>query len=208
MRKSLLFVTDNPHKKKRFTAYFRPLGLSVITSSDLGKKLKVVEDGKSAIENAVKKAMAGFRETGLASFGVDYWFRIEGLSKDLQPGPFVRRIFAGKGGERREATDEEMINYYQKIIKNLGGETKGVWTSAIALVTTSETIFTETFSRETILTSKRSPKVTPGEPLNSLQIDKKTKKYFTDLTQEEWILLETSSEKKYIDFMKKHLGRF
>lgn len=208
MARSLFFATDNNYKKVRFQAYFKPLGLSVLTYSDFNKKVKVFENGKNAEQNALKKAKAGFKLTGLPSIGVDYWFQIKGLPKRLQPGPFVRRIFVGKSGRRGEATDEQMINYYQKIIEGLGGKAKGFWTSSMALVISPKKIYTSTFTRETVLVSKRSSKLTRGEPLNSLQIDTETGKYFTDLTQKEWIMLQESSEKRYIDFMKKHLREF
>lgn len=205
MARKILFATTNPHKAERFQAYFSPLGLSVISLVDIQEKVEVVEDGKTPEENALKKATAGFKATGLPTFGVDYWLRIEGLPKNLQPGPYVRRIFLGKGNERVDATDEEMLEYYIVKIKDLGGKTKGIWTSAIALVISPKKIFIESFARETVLTSTRSPATTPGEPLNSIQIDPKTGKYFTDLSKEEWLKLQGERERRYIGFMKKHL---
>lgn len=205
MAKKILFATENPYKKIRFQSYFSQLNLRVLTPSDLGERFDVIEDGTTPGENAIKKAVAGYQLTGLPSFGVDYWFRIVGLPEDLQPGPFVRRIFTDVTGQRKEATDEEMVKYYGSLIKSLGGMAKGLWTSSIALVINPQKIYTEGFSRETILTSKKSPKMTPGEPLNSLQIDTETNKYFTDLTQEEWVMVQGNSEQMYIGFMKKHL---
>lgn len=205
MSKEILFATTNPHKKERFRAYYKTLNLKVISFSDIRDKVKVVEDGKTPEENALKKAMAGYIVTRKPSFGVDYWLRIEGFPEDEQPGPFVRRIFAGDGGERSDATDEEMLTYYTSKIKVLGGKTKGMWTSAIALVITGSKHYVESFSRETILTSERSLNRTEGEPLNSIQIDPKTGKYFTDLSTEEWLKLQKEREVSYIDFMRKHL---
>lgn len=208
MVKEILFATDNNYKKVRFQAYFDSLGLSLLTFSDLREKIEISEDGKTAEENAVKKALAGFKLTKMPTFGVDYWLTIKGLSSDLQPGPFVRRIFKDKTGTRKEATDEEMLDYYEKIIEGLGGRTVGKWTSAIALVVNKTKIFSESFERENIFTSKRASKLTPGEPLNSLQIDPGSGKYLCDLTKEEWVELQSGNEEKYIDFMKRHLKDF
>lgn len=205
MAKQILFATSNPHKKARFQAYFEPLGLDVISFSDINSQVDVVEDGKTPKENALKKAMAGYLATGKPTFGVDYWLRIEGLPEDQQPGPHVRRIFVGSDNQRIEATDEQMLSYYINKIRALGGRTKGVWTSAIALVVGQDRVFVESFSRETTLTSERSPNKTKGEPLNSIQIDPKSKKYFTDLTTAEWLNLQKEREKGYIDFMREHL---
>lgn len=205
MSREILFATTNPHKKERFQAYFETLGLKIISFSDIQDKVEVMEDGKTPEENALKKALAGYELTKIPTFGVDYWLRIEGFSEDMQPGPYVRRIFIGKDNKRKEASDEEMIEYYTEKIKALGGRTKGIWTSAIGLVIDPNHIYTESFTGETILTSERSSNKTDGEPLNSIQIDLKSGKYFTDLKSEEWLNLQKEREKGYLDFMKKHL---
>jgi inosine/xanthosine triphosphate pyrophosphatase family protein len=204
MSREILMATNNPHKTERFKHYLNPLGLSVVVFSDVGEKIEVIEDGKTPEENALKKAKAGFEATGRPSFGVDYWFYIQGISDEKQPGPFVRRIFV-EGGKRKEATDDEMLDYYTKLVDGLGGRTKGLWNSAIALITGAGKSYTDNFTRETILTSERSSKRTKGEPLNSIQIDSKTGKYFTDLTKEEWLKLQEEREKGYIKFFKSHL---
>jgi len=199
-------ATGNPHKAERFKHYLTPLGFSVITFADLKEKVEVVEDGITPEENALKKAKAGFEATGKPCFGVDYWFYINGLSPGKQPGPHVRRIFVGESGERNEATDDEMLDYYTNIIEGLGGKIGGLWNSAIALITSAGKSHTDSFTRETILTSKRSPKMTDGEPLNSIQIDPQTGKYFTDLTKNEWLLLQQGRERGYIDFFRRYIN--
>ena len=205
MAKEVLFATTNPHKKERFQAYFAGLGLKVLSFSDIEDKVQVIEDGKTPEENALKKAIAGYLATRKPTFGVDYWLHIDGLSENMQPGPYVRRIFVGKNNQRKEATDEEILEYYIDKIKALGGKTRGIWTSAIALVVSPDRIYTEGFNRETILTSERSPNKTEGEPLNSIQMDPKSGKYFTDLTTDEWLKLQSERERGYIDFMRKYL---
>jgi XTP/dITP diphosphohydrolase len=205
MGKQILMATSNPHKKERFQHYLKELSLNVIGLADLDEKIEVVEDGKTPEENALKKAMAGFETTGKPTFGVDYWFYIEGLPAERQPCQYVRRIFVGEAGERKDATDDEMLEYYSKLVKELGGKTDGLWVSAIALITSKGKEFVERFERKTILTSKINPKRTPGEPLNSIQIDPTTGKYFTDLTKKEWLELQTNREKSSIDFIKSHL---
>lgn len=201
MTREILMATHNPHKKERFEYYLSNTGLSVVCFGDLKQKIEVVEDGKTPEENALKKSLAGFNGSGLPTFGVDYWFFINGVSEELQPGPFVRRIVKEEG-KRVEATDDEMLEYYSKMVESIGGTTTGIWTSAIALVINEKKHFTERFTRETILTSRVNPKRTEGEPLNSMQIDPGTGKYFTDLTKEEWLKLQSGREKGYIDFLK------
>jgi inosine/xanthosine triphosphate pyrophosphatase family protein len=205
MTKKLLMATGNPHKKERFQNYLKQLGISVISFGDLKNNIEVTEDGKTPEENALKKVRAGFDATGIPSFGVDYWLFIDGLPDDIQPGAFVRRIFKGDHGERVEATDEEMLDYYSDLVERLGGKTKGKWISAIALVVDKDKHFIERFERVTTLTSKVGQNRTEGEPLNSLQIDPKSGKYFTDFTTEEWLELQKQSELGYIRFFEEHI---
>ena len=197
-------ATNNPHKAERFKHYLTPLGLSVVTLVDIGKNTKVVEDGKTPEENALKKAKAGHKATGMATFGVDYWFFIEGIPDQIQPGPHVRRIIV-EDGKRKEATDDEMLDYYTKLIAGLGGRSGGLWKSGIALISSTGTSYSEEFTRGTILTSERSLKRTEGEPLNSIQIDPNTGKNFTDLTEDEWLKLQEERERGYVRFFESHL---
>ena len=163
------------------------------------------EDGKTPEENALKKATAGYEKTGMTTFGVDYWFKISGLLKDKQPGPYVRRIFFDKHGMRTDGTDDEVLNYYADIARNMGGKVNGTWTSAIALVISKGKYFVARFHTKTLLVDKRCQAYMPGEPMNSIQIDPVTGKYLAELTKEEWLSRQKHQEKGYFDFMKKHL---
>lgn len=202
--KQILFATTNPHKKERFQAYFKPLGLKVLSLADLNIHLKVEEDGKTPEENATKKAMAYYKIAKIPTFAVDYGLYIDKFPPEKQPGLFVRRIY----GDSREVTDEEMLTYYICELEKVGGKSGGKWVSAISLVVDGK-VYSQSFSGKTMLTSKRSSSaVTIGEPLNSLQIDPRSGKYFTDLTMDEWVTLQSEREKGYIKFMKRCLEKF
>jgi inosine/xanthosine triphosphate pyrophosphatase family protein len=205
--KEVLVATYNPHKKERFEYYLTQLGLSVIGLEDIAEGIKVVENGSTPEENALKKAFAGYNAAEIPTLGIDYWFHIEGLPDELQPNSNVRRIPAEfRQGER--ATDEEMLKYYTGLVSSLGGRAKGLWTSAAALVISSDIFYTEGFTRKTILTAELSLNKTPGEPLNSIQIDPRTGKYFTDMSTEEWLALQSEREKGYIRFVQDHMHEF
>jgi len=117
----------------------------------------------------------------------------------------VRRIYIGKNNQRVEADDKQMLEYYTNKVGMLGGKTKALWISAIALTISPEKTYTETFTRETIMVSERSATVNEGEPLNSIQIDPVTGKYLSDLTKDELLSLQKQGGERYIGFMKKHL---
>lgn len=205
MGREILFATTNLNKIARFQEYFKELGLTVVSFSDVGSKVEVIEDGKTPEENARKKALAGYNATGKPSFGIDYWLTIVGLPENMQPGPYVRRIYTGNDNQRVEASDEQMLEYYSDKVKMLGGKVKAVWTSAIALTINPEKTHAETFIRETIMVSERSENINEDEPLNSIQIDPRTGKYLSDLTKDELLNLQKQGGERYIGFMKKHL---
>jgi len=200
--KKILFATTNPHKKERFQAYFRSLGLNVLSFSDLNININIKEEGRTPEENAKIKAMAGFKASKIPTFAVDYGLYIDKFSDDMQPGLNIRRIHK----DERAVSDEEMLDHFVRELEKVGGKSKGNWISAIALVTDNK-FFSESFSGWSFFTARKSPKMTPGEPLNSIQVDPKSGKYFTDLTKKEWINLQEAREKGYIKFMKKHLKR-
>jgi len=199
--KEILFATTNTHKRERFQAYYEPLGLKVLDLKDLRVEVDIVEDGITPEENAVKKALGYYKEVKIPTFAVDYGLYIERFPQEKQPGLFVRRIY----GDDREATDEEMLDYYTSELVKVGGESLGKWISSIALVLEPNDIRTENFSRRTLFTAQRSLRVTPGEPLNSIQIDPNSGRYFTDLSRDEWLKLQQERERGYINFIRKHL---
>jgi len=199
--REILFATTNPHKIERFQVYYKHLELKVLNPKDLNVDIKVVEDGITPEENAIKKALEYYREVNIPTFAVDYGLYIEKFPPEKQPGLFVRRIY----GDNREVTDEEMLDYYTSELERVGGTSPGKWVSSIALVFEPDDIRTKNFSTRTILTAVRSPHITPGEPLNSIQIDPRSSKYFTDLSKEEWLSLQEDRERGYVDFMREHL---
>ena len=67
----------------------------------------------------------------------------------------------------------------------VGGESKGQWITAIALAISPDRILSETFSRPTFLTARRSHTLIPGAPLSSIQVDPISGKYYSEMTYEE-----------------------
>lgn len=201
--KDVLFATNNPSKLERFRKYYEPIGINIVSPKDTEIELEVEEDGKTPEKNALIKALAYHNASQIPVFAVDYGLRIENFPEEKQPGVNVRRIpgFAERPG------DQDLLDYYTEGLKTVGGESEGEWTAAIALVTTGGQTHTANFNRTTVFTSERSNKITPGEPLNSIQIDPDTGKYFSDLNEEEWMEIQQRGESRYIEFMKKHLDK-
>lgn len=201
MKKKLLFGTKNKTKRDRFQKLLEPLNLEVLSLSDININIGIKEGGKTPAENAIKKAKAYFSESSLPTFSIDYGLSIDKFPSDKQPGLFVRRIY----GDEREASDEEMLNYYISEIKRVDGSSPGSWVSAIALAVAPKKVFSQTFSERTLFVSKRSSVVTPGEPLNSIQIHPISNKYKSEMTIEERAKAQDKIDKGFFKFIKQKL---
>ena len=117
----------------------------------------------------------------------------------MQPGLFVRRV------NGCELTDQEMIEYYINLVNKYGknGKLDAKWKYGLALINMGVE-HTYTFEKGGFyLTNKKSDKINPGYPLNTISINKKLNKYFTDMTSPDWESVE-QTEDDVIDFIVKH----
>ena len=179
-KKRILFATTNPTKLARVSELLRHLPLEILSLEDVNSYSQVTEDGKTPEDNARKKVEYHYSEIGMPTIAVDSGLYIDLFPKDKQPGLFVRRIF----GTGNDVTDEEMLSYYKQELDKVGGTSKGVWITAVALKTSPDNIISKTFESETMFTSQASDVQTPGEPLNSLQINPITGEYYSEMTPE------------------------
>ena len=203
MKKRILFGTTNQTKGDRFQKLFESLDLEIVSPRDLAIHISAPEDGKTAEENAISKAQAYFSRANLPTFAVDYGLYIDRFPEEKQPGLFVRRF---PGATREGATDAEMLEYYVSELRRAGGESAGSWISAIALVVSAHEAFSASFSNRTIFVSKKTPILTRGEPLNSLQIDPELNKYKSEMTPEERMSAQDRIDKGIYEFMRQHIS--
>lgn len=177
--KKVLFATGNETKAKRFSKGLYEKGIEVITLNDIDKKIEVEENGKNAIENALIKAKAYAREVNIPVFAMDDNLYLENVPEENQPGMYVRRV----NGKRLD--DDEMIEHYINLVKQFGtnGKLTCRWVYGLAIIN-GEKENTYTWNKEDFyLVDKESDKINPGYPLNSISINKKLNKYFTDITE-------------------------
>lgn len=196
----VLFGTTNKTKRDRFQELFKPLGLNILTLTDMKIESIAEEKGKTPTENAESKALFYVEKVGIPTFAIDYGLYIEKFPDDEQPGLFVRRIH----GDDREVSDEELLNYYISELEKVGGESPGVWVSAISLALSPNEVFSEEFSEDTLFISKKSLVVTPGEPLSSIQIHPITKKIKSEMSPEDRVKNQDVIDKGFLAFMRKH----
>lgn len=197
----LLFATGNQSKIKRFFKELSDNGIELLSLNDINVNIDIEENGKDAIENAIIKAMAYYKETGMITMAMDDTLYLEGIPDKLQPGTHVRRV------NGKKLNDEEMIEHYTKLAKKYGvdGKITARWIYGIALIKDNK-INTYTWSKDDFyITDKRNDKLEKGYPLNSISINKKLNKYFTDITEEDKKIIN-QEETDVIEFIKNSIG--
>ncbi len=198
--KKILFATENQSKAKRFKNGLLKNDIEIITINDLEKKVNIEENGNNAIENALIKARAYANVYNYPVLAMDDNLYIEGIPEDKQPGMYVRRV----NGKR--LNDEEMIEHYTNLAKKYGknGKLTCRWVYGMALINNGKE-FTYTWSKEDFyIVDKPSNRIDVGYPLNTISINKKLNKYFTDLTEEDKKQIQ-EDESNVIEFICKNL---
>lgn len=178
--KKLLLGTTNKAKIATVKSVSEGLNFEFLNLKDFGiENYDVEETGKSEKENAVIKALEYYKISKTPVLSVDTGLYLEGLSDEMQPGVFVRRMVSEK------ATDREMTDYYKKMIKALGGSVLGKWKVAYCFLKSDneKKIYEVEISRTFV--EKESKIYTEGYPLASIQIDNKLNKYVSEITEKE-----------------------
>lgn len=175
----VLFATGNPAKVKRYKESLEKNGIELITIKDIGINLNIDENGKDAIENAYIKAKAYYDAIGIPTIGMDNNLFIDGIDESLQPGTHVRRV----GG--RQLSDEEMITYYTRLVKEHGGKLQAKWVYGMVVIT-DKSCDELTWSKDKFyFVSTPCSKRNPGYPLDSISIIPEFNKYLVELSDEE-----------------------
>lgn len=192
----ILFATGNPSKVKRFAKGLEKEGINILTLNDIDKKVEIEENGKNAIENAIIKAKTYSKIVNMPVLAMDDNLYIENVPEEKQPGMFVRRV----NGKR--LTDEEMIEHYTNLVKEYGENGKLIcrWVYGMAIINNGK-VSTYSWSKDDFyMVDKTSPKINPGYPLDTISINIKLNKYFTDITEEDKHNLY-EDEQNVIDFI-------
>ena len=198
--KQILFATGNPSKAKRFSKGLLEKGIEVVTLKDMNIEIDVEENGKSAIENALIKARAYSKVVGIPVFAMDDNLYLENVPEEKQPGMYVRSV----NGQR--LADEGMIEYYSNLAKEYGvaGRLTCRWVYGIAIID-NEKESTYTWSKEDFyMVDKPSDKINPGYPLDTISINKRLNKYFTDITEEDKRKLQ-EDESDVVEFIARSI---
>lgn len=198
--KQILLATKNPAKIKRYKNGLLNRGIKLLTLDDIKVNLEIQEDGQDALENALIKARNYYQETGITVMAIDDNLFLENVPMEKQPGSFVRRV------NKKRLSDLEMLEYYINLVKEYGtdGKLNAYWLYGLALIKDGLE-FTYTWkSADFYLVDTKSKKIETGYPLNSISLNKKLGKYFTDLTESDKLLIQGNDEQVF-DFIAKNV---
>lgn len=179
--KEITFGTSNPAKVLQIRSVLSPAGIEVFGIEDKSQLPDVVEDGKTASENAKKKAFEYAKALKKIVFAMDNALYLDGLTPDKQPGIHVRRM----NGTIKRPTDNDMIRYYSKLIKSLGGKVGGYWEYGICIASPEGEYKETVIKAPRIFVSDPSEKIEKGYPLESLQIEPASGRYMSEFSREE-----------------------
>lgn len=101
-RAGLLVATNNQGKLREYAGLLGGLPFKLITLADAGVAADIQETGSSMAENAVQKATACARLSGLTTLADDSGLEVDALGGE--PGPLSRR-YAGENVSDRERNE-------------------------------------------------------------------------------------------------------
>jgi XTP/dITP diphosphohydrolase len=197
--KQLLIGTGNRGKARFIKNLLSDLQVKFLSPQELGVSISVDENGDTVEENARIKALGYFRASGVATLSPDSGICIEVCQMISNPAFYVRRVSRDRG-----ATDEEVLEHFSSLVSNLGGQTVGRWTTALALAASADSVICKRFERQTILTARPCPERSPGSPLQSMQLDPDTGRYLAQMSPDELRAYYRRSQGFY-EFVKTHL---
>lgn len=200
MDKIILFYATN-NKSKLHNMYYRLQNypIQVICPADLNIHLEVAENGSTAVENALQKAQAYFNALHIPTIAGDSGVYIDGISKEEQPGLYVRRV------NGKVLSDDEMIDYYSCLAGKAEKDCFLSYFTGIALITENDTFTTTLLEGPLKLSPIPNPnRIHRGNPLDVItQLE--DGRFSNELSDEERTQREKAEEQKFTDFIVSHL---
>lgn len=190
MKKRILIGTTNPSKTVWLKTYFAEMpAFECVTLSELGIHVDVPEEGDTPEQNALQKALAYHKATGLAvvSHDAGLYFREFSMDDPRQPGLHIRRV------DGKVLDDEGMMEYYIGLARSFGPlhacycngfasvDEAGRW-AVFNQDRPDDDRFFQSFGF--LLVDQPHEKRRPGWPLDSLSKEPVSGKYWFDLPGE------------------------
>lgn len=204
----VLLGTTNPSKVKRFSDLLKGYGIEFITLRDIEVIEEPEEMGNTPEENAIMKAefYGQYFDVVICNDSGLYFEELD-FEDWRQPGLNIRTPM-----NMDRLSDEEMIDYYSKLITGLGAKVTAYYLDGIAVYNQGViSSFMDNMAAQKngsfYMIDKASSKRFEGWPLDSLSINKENGKYFVDGSIEESKenIIKDQYEKSVVDFLIKSL---
>lgn len=162
----ILLATHNPAKLKRYAQLLSIFDVEVVTLAEFGITEKVEENFQTSLENAIFKAQSYAKLSGLPTLAIDEAVHTNFLPDDEQPGVYARRF----SKEKRELTDEELLNVWLEIFKQYPQTDKEFyWDFSVAFYNPETDSLGHSTDREISYVGTHISNVTvPGYPLSQI----------------------------------------
>ena len=198
----LLFATGNKFKYELMKERLKDLDIELVTPKMLGIKVDVVEDGKTAEENSIKKAKAYYKKTKIPTIANDAGLFIDKFKDKDQPRLYVRRV-----NGKDDLSDKEILDYYiDKLIRCGGRSLAHYYTGACIIDEDGKAHSDEFLEKEFLLTSTKCIKKSKdGGILEPISYDLEASKYFDERTKEEVKDHYQELDDKYRQLVKKYV---
>lgn len=170
----LLAATTNRGKISEITRILSDSGITVLSPADLKLSLDVREDGSTFTDNAVAKALAWYRASGLPSLADDSGLCVDAL--DGRPGVHSAR-FAGPGAGDRE--NYELLLRLMDGVENRSAR----FVCVVALAVSEEAVITADGQCEGLILT--GPMGVNGFGYDPIFLDPASGKTFAQLSDEE-----------------------
>lgn len=205
----VLIGTTNPSKVNRFKYLLNGYDIEFLTLKDSNILDEPEETGTTPEENAIMKAKfyGRYFDVVICNDSGLYFDEIA-LDDVRQPGLNIRTPM-----NSHRLSDEEMIDYYSKLVSELGGKVNAFYLDGIAVYNKGKihSYMDADMAKSTgtfYMIDKASPNRFEGWPLDSLSVNRRTGKYFVDGREKESKenIIFGEYEKRIIDFLSQSLG--
>lgn len=193
----VLIASTNLGKISIYGQVCKDLNLNYTSLAEIKVDDKIEENGKNEEENAIIKATSYHKITSLPVIANDSGLIIDKFKPEDQPKTLVRRH------NGKELTDLELLNLYIEKLTEVGGDSKGHYNVALALIDKEGKLHSSMFYPEKYFINKPSKVINKGVPLSSLAYDTKTGKYLSEMTDKEYNDYEAEEMQKQKDFIRK-----
>lgn len=197
----ILIATHNQGKLKRYKNLFSDFAnLDIVSLKDLNINIKIEEPFDNPKDNSIFKAREYAKISSLPTIAIDEALSTNFLPSNEQPGVFVRRF----NKEKRELSDEEVLDVWKKIALTYPGENRQfIWDFRLTFFNPKNNILkTARAMQKDYFTNNFSDKIDPGYPMSSFLVPDGYKETYVDLSEQDLLDIDRKNLDNFILLLK------